>query len=166
VGCFVGSDFFCIFAVVMKERRKLIFFKVKDSDVAFEAHYAGKIKAGFASPAQDYCGESIDLNRLMIKNKDYTFIGKVEGDSMIDDSLNDGDFVIIDRSLEPDDKDAVLVFINDEFTIKHVEIDRENDRIWLVPANRDFPRIPVTPDSEFRIWGVVTYSITKHRKIV
>jgi DNA polymerase V len=54
--------------------------------------------------------------------------------------------------------------VDGEFTIKFVKVDEKNKKIWLVPANADFPRIEVTEGSDLRIWGVVTYSITKHRK--
>jgi DNA polymerase V len=129
-----------------------------------EALFVGKIPAGFASPAADYLGDAIDLNQLIIKNKDYTFIGRVEGTSMIDASLKDGDIVVIDKSLEPKDNDKVLVCVDGEFTIKYVSVDKENQKVWLIPANADFPKIEVTKESDLRIWGVVTYSITKHRK--
>jgi DNA polymerase V len=155
--------YFAYLCSVMKEGRTVTVYGVEDPGGSYEVPYVGKIKAGFASPAQDYPGETIDLNKLIIRNSDYTFIGKIEGTSMIDDALNDGDLVIIDRSLEPRDKDSVLVYIDGEYTIKHVTVDKENQTVWLIPANEDFPRLQVTPDSEFIIWGVVTYTITKHR---
>ena len=148
----------------MMQKRNIVFYSADAPLEEFELPFVGKIKAGFASPAQDYVVESIDVNALIIKNKDYTFIGRVEGTSMIDSGLNDGDLVIIDRSLDPRDKDAVLVYIDGEFTMKHISVDKDNETVWLIPANEEFPRIQVTSDSDFRIWGVVTYSITKHRK--
>ena len=66
-------------------------YKAELPETEMELAYAGKITTGFASPAADYLGECIDINKLVIKNKDYTFIGKIEGDSMIDASLNDDD---------------------------------------------------------------------------
>jgi len=134
------------------------------SEKGVELPFVGKIMAGFASPAADYMGEAIDINKLIIRNKDYTFVGRIEGSSMVDASLNDEDIVIIDRSLEPRDNDKVVVYVDGEFTIKYVQIDKEHQKVWLVPANDSFPRIEVTQESDIRIWGVVTYSITKHRR--
>ena len=148
----------------MVPKRNVVFYSSNVTPKELSLPFVGKIRAGFASPAADYLNESIDLNQLIIKNKDYTFIGRVEGNSMTDASLNDGDLVLIDRSLEPRDNDAVLVFIDGEFTMKFVSVDKETQTVWLVPANAGFPRMQVTPESDFRIWGVVTYSITKHRK--
>jgi len=143
--------------------KKVKVYRTECQDTESELEFVGGIAAGFASPASDYLGESIDVNKLVIKNKDYTFIGRIEGVSMIDASLNDQDLVVIDRSLEPRDNDMVVAYVDGEFTIKFVSVDKEK-RVWLVPANGDFPKIEVKQDSDFRIWGVVTYSITKHRK--
>ena len=140
------------------------FFKPDLTAPGVELPFAGKVVAGFASPAADYQSETIDINKLIIKNKDYTFIAKIEGTSMIDAALNDGDLVVIDRSLEPRDNDKVLVYLDGGFTIKFVSVDKEANKAWLVPANKDFPKVEISATDDCRIWGVVTYSITKHRK--
>jgi DNA polymerase V len=147
----------------MEKVQGIKIYSAELSDESFELEYIGKVPAGFASPAADYLAESIDINKLIIKNKEYTFIGKVEGTSMIDASLNDGDLIVIDRSLDPRDNDKVLVCVDGEFTIKFVSVDAATKKVWLVPANAAFPRVEVTEGSDVRIWGVVTYSITKHR---
>jgi len=148
----------------MDKKQTIRFFKIDEPGNEIDMPFVGKLPAGFASPAADYLNEAIDLNQLIIKNKDYTFIGIIEGTSMIDASLNDGDIVVIDRSLEPRDNDKALVCIDGEFTIKYVSVDKENKKVWLKPANAAFPKIEVTKESDMRIWGVVTYTITKHRK--
>jgi len=147
----------------MDTKQTVKIYRAESTDEVIALPFVGSIPAGFTSPAGDYLEDAIDLNSLVIRNKDYTFIGKIEGTSMVDAYLNDKDIVIIDRSLEPRDKDMVVVSVDGEFTIKYVSIDKENDKIWLVPANPDFPKVEVSKDSDFRIWGVVTYSLTKHR---
>lgn len=62
--------------------------------------FAPGIKAGFPSPAEDYSHETLDFNRDLIRNPEATFYGKVEGDSMIEAGINDGDIAVIDRSVE------------------------------------------------------------------
>jgi len=142
---------------------KVRIYKADLPDEGLELPLVGKIAAGFASPAADYTNETIDINRLIVKNKDYTFFAKIEGTSMIDACLYDGDIVVIDRSLEPKDNDKVVVFVDGEFTIKFVSVDKDTNRVWLVPANAEFPKIEVLETSDLRIWGVVTFTITKHR---
>lgn len=115
------------------------------------------ISCGFPSPAQDYIEPSLDLNELLISNPDSTFFGRVQGNSMIEDGYNDGDVLIIDRSLEPKTGQAVCCCLDGEFTIKKIR--RENNRLFLVPANKQMKPIEVHPGQEFLVWGVVTYLI-------
>ena len=135
---------------------------IKDPKVNEHIPFAdGGVKAGFPSPAQDYMEQTIDFNKELITHKATTFCTRVSGDSMIDAFIHDGDYLIVDRSLEPRHNDMVVCFIDGEFTLKYVDI--RPDGIWLRPANPEFPTIKVDPESIFTIWGVVTYSIHKRR---
>ena len=66
------------------------------------------ISAGFPSPADDFLDVSIDLNKVLIKNKDATFYGRVKGDSMIEAHIDEGDMVIAERSQTAKDGDIVI----------------------------------------------------------
>lgn len=120
------------------------------------------IKAGFPSPAQDYIDSSIDLNKELIKHPASTFYARVVGDSMVNADIYDGDILVIDRSLKPQDSDVAVCFIDGEFTVKRIRI--EDDVIWLIPANEAYQPIKVTAENELLIWGIVTYSIKVHRR--
>ncbi|WP_019038733.1 LexA family protein [Psychroflexus tropicus] len=117
------------------------------------------ISAGFPSPADDFLDIKIDLNREFIKNPNATFYARVRGKSMIGAGLNDGDLLIIDRSLEPGNKKIAVCFIDGEFTVKRIK--KEKEIIWLMPENKEYEPIRVTADNEFIIWGVVTTVIKK-----
>lgn len=119
------------------------------------------IKAGFPSPAQDFMDLAIDLNKELVKHPASTFYGRIKGDSMIDAGIFDGDILIIDKSLDPKDGDMAVCYIDGEFTIKHIKI--EKSLVYLIPANDHYKPITVTPQNEFQIWGIVTYSIKKQR---
>jgi len=106
------------------------------------------VRAGFPSPAQDYLEQAIDLN--------------VVGDSMRDEGIEEGDILIIDKSLELLDGDLAVCFIDGEFTVKRVRL--EPDVAWLVPSNPNYPLIKVTKENEFIVWGIVTYTIKKNRR--
>jgi DNA polymerase V len=97
---------------------------------------------------------SIDLNKTLIKNKDATFYGRVKGDSMIGGGLSDGDLLIIDKSIEPKNGKIAVCFIDGEFTVKRIKIEKE--LIWLIPENKNYQPIKVTADNDFVIWGIVT----------
>lgn len=127
--------------------------------------FAPGIKAGFPSPADDYLHESLDFNRDLIRNPESTFYGKVEGDSMIDAGICDGDIAVIDRSIEARDGDIVVGYINDEFTIKYLDLSHRKDGyIELRPANKDFKPIRIDADDDFEVWGVVVWTIKSWRK--
>ncbi len=111
------------------------------------------ISAGFPSPADDFLDTSIDLNKALIKNPNSTFYGKVKGDSMKDVGIHDGDLLVIDKSLEPQDGKIAICYIDGEFTVKKIKI--EKDCCWLVPANEKYQPIKVTQENEFIIWGMV-----------
>lgn len=122
------------------------------------------IKAGFPSPAQDYISQAIDLNKELIHHPSTTFYGRVSGDSMKDAGLADGDILVIDKSMEPRTGDMAVCYIDGEFTIKYIRM--ESNVIWLIPANEAYKPIKVTPENNFMIWGIVTYSIKCHNRRV
>ena len=132
-----------------------------------ELQFAPTIKAGFPSPADDYTHDSIDFNRDLIRNPDATFYGRVDGDSMIDAGICDGDIAVIDRSVEAQDGDVVVAFVNNEFTIKYLDLShKEEGYIELRPANRDFQPIRIDDSDRFEVWGVVVWTIKnwKHKR--
>ncbi len=146
-----------------KESLLIKFYKAELDTEIIIPFFDGTIRAGFPSPATDYLVEGIDLNKELIKNPTSTFYGIVKGDSMRDEKIFEGDLVIIDRALKPLRTRKILCRLDNEFTIKFVEFDKQdNDVIWLVSANPVYPKIKVTTESKFEVWGIVTYTITPH----
>jgi DNA polymerase V len=117
---------------------------------------SGGIRAGFPSPAQDFMGEKIDLNTIIIKNPSETFYAKVNGDSMKDAGIHDGDILVVDRSIAPEDGNIFVVYLNGEYTVKRLRIDKKSRRLWLVPENDAFEPVEVKEDDDDVImWGRV-----------
>ena len=81
---------------------------------------------------------------------------------MKEEGIEEGDILIVDKSLELMNDDLAICFIDGEFTLKRVKL--EPDMIWLVPSNPNYPRIKVTKENDFMIWGIVTYTIKKSRR--
>jgi DNA polymerase V len=119
------------------------------------------ISAGFPSPAEDFSEVGIDLNKELIENSFSTFFGRVKGQSMQDMGIDDGDIMIIDKSLEPQDGKIAVCFVDGEFTVKQIKIEKE--ACYLVPANPNYKPIKVTEENDFLIWGIVTYVIKKFK---
>lgn len=118
-----------------------------------------RVAAGFPSPAEDYSSLKLDLNRELIKNPASTFYARVRGLSMADEGINDGDLLVIDKSLTPHNGCLAVCYIDGEFTLKRFT--KHNDYGMLIPANKNFKPIKVTSESNFIIWGVVTYVIKR-----
>lgn len=124
--------------------------------------YADKgVHAGFPSPAQDAMEKSLDLNELIIKRPASTFFARVQGDSMKDAGVNDGDILVIDKSIAPRSGAMAVCFVDGEFTLKYIKVGK--GCLWLVPANTAYPPIRVSEDNDFTIWGIVTFVIHKQR---
>ncbi len=135
-----------------------IFNAETESDLTLDFADAG-IHAGFPSPAQDYIETGLDLNKALIRHKASTFYGRVVGDSMRDAGINEGDIIVIDKSIEAQDGDLIVCYIDGEFAIKFIR--HENGKLLLCPANDKYAPIEVTNADTFRVWGVVTYTISK-----
>ena len=132
-----------------------------DSDSSFESEILGDVKAGFPSPAEDI-REKLDLIKLLVKHKASTFFFRVDGVSMVDSGMDEGDILIVDRAIDPYNNCKAVCYIDGEYTVKRVEIGENCAR--LMPANENntaYKPIEVTPDNNFMIWGVVTWVIKK-----
>ena len=132
-----------------------------DDDNALEGLMMGGVKAGFPSPAGEV-REKLDLTKLLVRHSASTFFFRIDGVSMVDADMDEGDIIIVDRSVEPYDGCKAVCFIDGEYTVKKVEL-RPGGAL-LVPCNEHNTRykpIPVGPGDEFLIWGVVTYIIKK-----
>ena len=126
-----------------------------------EFAYAGEIKAGFPSPAEGV-SERLDLVRMLVRHSASTFFFRIDGVSMVDADMDEGDIIIVDRSIDPYNGCKAVCFIDGEYTVKRVEI-RESGAV-LLPCNEKntkYRPIPVGPDNDFLIWGVVTWIIKK-----
>ena len=120
--------------------------------------FIGDVKAGFPSPAGDFMNESIDLNKYVSTHPAATYYARANGISMEGD-FNDGDLLVIDRSLDFTEGKIVVCFIDGEFTVKRIKKDAEG--VWLMPTNERYKPILVNEENDLRIWGVVTYVIKK-----
>jgi DNA polymerase V len=78
---------------------------------------------------------------------------------MIDAGINDKDVLVVDRSLEPQNNKIAICFIDGEFTVKRMQV--EKDCLFLMPENSNYAPIKVTEENQLIIWGIVTYVIKK-----
>ena len=87
--------------------------------------YLHKVGAGFPSPATDYIEDDIDLNSHLITNAPATFIIRVQGKSMVNVGIYDGDLLIVDKSKDPRNFSTVIANINEELVVKTLIKEKE-----------------------------------------
>ena len=121
-------------------------------------YYLHKAGAGFPSPATDYIEEDIDLNIHLIRNIPATFIIRVQGKSMVDVGIHDGDLLVVDKSLTPKNFSTVIANVQDELVVKTLV--QERDKKFLTSGSKDYAdRTLMNENEDIFIWGVVTYVI-------
>ncbi len=118
--------------------------------------YIHKVGAGFPSPATDYIEDDVDLNSHLIKNAPATFIIRVQGKSMNNVGIYDGDLLVVDRSINPKNLSNVIANVNEELVVKTFL--KEKDKNYLSSGPN---KIELNENPNVIIWGVVTYVIHK-----
>jgi len=122
--------------------------------------YLHKVGAGFPSPATDYIEDDLDLNTHLISNAPATFIIRVQGKSMRDVGIYDGDLLIVDKSINPKSFSTVIANVNEELVVK--TFIKEKEVSYLASGSKNtIDKINLGENQEVIIWGVVTYVIHK-----
>ena len=143
----------------MSLNSKLTFFIPDDAYSEGQQFITSGIKAGFPSPAADFEENKISLDGILVKNKETTFYAKASGNSMTGAGIDDGDILVIDRSIEPKNNKVAVCLIDGEFTVKRIK--QEEDLLFLMPENSLYKPIKIEEHNDFIIWGIVTYVIKK-----
>ena len=112
------------------------------------------VKAGFASPADDYMERVIDINDLFQVDEATSFYVRVEGLSMKNSGIMPEDILCVRKDLEPIDGDIVIAAIDSDFTVKTFR--KRGNRIFFEASNEDFENIIPVEGQEVQVWGVVT----------
>ncbi len=139
------------------KKDKLIILKPKGKNSMGQWLIEQGISAGFPSPADDFKEVRISLDKELVRNKEATFYARVSGDSMIDAGLDDGDLLVIDRSLTPANGKIAVCLVDGEFTVKRIR--KEKDKFYLMPENKKYKKIEVSEENNLIVWGIVTYVI-------
>ena len=143
----------------IKQPTPLTFFTPDNLNTLGAVYFDTGISAGFPSPAEDFKQERLSLDNELIKNKEATFFARVSGQSMIDAGLGDNDLLVIDRSLSPAHNKIAVCFLDGDFTVKRLKVEKEV--VWLQPENKNYQPIKITEENDFVIWGIVTNVIKK-----
>ena len=132
--------------------------KHKGNSLETVPYILSRISAGFPSPADDYIENNLSISELLIKNQLSTFLMKASGESMIEAGINDGDVLVVDRSLEARSRDIVIAIFEGNLTVKRLIIKADGSAI-LKSENPLYKNILISEYTELEIWGVVTSAI-------
>lgn len=118
----------------------------------------GSVKAGFPDSVEEELSETLNLENFLINKKENTFMLEVDGDSMIEAHIEKGDHVLVEKTNQAKNGDIVIAEIDGEFTLKYFR--KENNKIWLQPANKNFKNI--YPKGNLNILAIVKAVIRKY----
>ena len=130
-------------------------------DPAWAQQTLGTVQCGFPSPAEDHAIERVDLNKVLIKHPQATFLMRVRGDSMREAGIDDGDVVLVDRAIKATHGHVVVAVVDGEFTVKRLW--QRGRNVKLQPANPTYPDILPRDGQTIEVWGVVTNAIKAMR---
>jgi DNA polymerase V len=118
---------------------------------------AKPVPAGFPSPAADYFEDRLSLDEHLIEHKEATFFVRVQGHSMTGFGIHDGDLLVVDRALDPQDRQVVVAVVDGSFTVK--QLCKLQNGVLLRAGAKGHGDILVSGDQELTVWGVVRWSI-------
>ena len=123
--------------------------------------YTSKVSAGYPTPAEEHVEKRMNPSEYLIENDTDTFFVRVKGDSMIDAGIFEDDVLVVDRSRLAQIGDIILAMLDGEFTVKTLGKSKHGPR--LLPANKNYPVIDISPEQSFQVWGVITGSMRKFK---
>lgn len=121
----------------------------------------GFVTAGFPATVEEELADKVNLDDMLIgnnKNKSLTYMLTVDGDSMIDAHIEEGDMVLVERANTAHDMQIVIAEVDGEFTMKYFR--KKGNQTWLEPANKKYK--PIYPEHSLNINAVVRAVIRKY----
>ncbi|MCF2856993.1 translesion error-prone DNA polymerase V autoproteolytic subunit [Pseudoalteromonas sp. SMS1] len=114
---------------------------------------------GFESPAAEYRELGLSLDQLLVQHPNATFIGLASGDSMQGVGIFDGDLLVVDRAVQPQQNDVIVANYNNEFVCKLLDVENR----LLRSASPIYSPVRISDDDNFQLEGVVIGSVRMHR---
>ncbi len=123
--------------------------------------FAEGVAAGFPSPAVGELNGTLDLNQLCVRHPAATYFVRARGDSMTGAGIDDGDILVVDRSITVTNGAIIIAALDGEFTVKRLELNEK--KVRLLPENPAYSPIEITPGSGAEFFGIVTFVIKNLR---
>lgn len=123
----------------------------------FSVSLLGHVRAGFAAPAEEELADTVSIGEYLLGNPNASYLLQVEGDSMQDAGIQNGDMVIFERTHTYKPGDIVVALTEDGYTLKYLR--QKGKRFYLEAANDRYPDIY---PKEGEIIGKVTSTFRKY----
>src|SRR5262249_23384371 len=118
----------------------------------------GTVSAGFPSPADEELSDTLSLDAYLIRNKEATYLLKVNGHSMMDAGILPGHLLLVDRGPPLGEGEIVFARVNRNWTKKFFR--KRGPAVFLKAPNKDYQ--PIHPQEELQIAAVVRAVIRKY----
>lgn len=115
------------------------------------------VAIGFGSPADDSGVTRLDLNDILIRHPQATFLMRVAGDAMREVGIDNGDLVLVDRSITPVHGHVVIAVVDDGFACRRLF--KQGEAVRLQATHAGVADIVGNEDQDLPVWGVVTKAI-------
>lgn len=145
---------------IKKPLTQLEFYSITTDSAPCISITEANVHAGFPNPVDDaYLSQPIDLNKELVKNPSTSYIVKVAGDSMIEEGIDEGDLLIVDRSMFPTEKNISVCMIDGEFALKHIL--QHNGKLLLTAGNHKYEPIVIHNPNDLKVFGVVQWVLKR-----
>ena len=115
------------------------------------------VAIGFGSPAGDTGVTRLDLNDILVRHPQASFLMRIAGSAMREIGIDSGDLVLIDRAIPPSHGHVVIAVVGDEFVYR--QLCKQGTDLRLQATRSGDADILGGEGAEFQIWGVVTQVI-------
>lgn len=132
--------------------------RLMPTDSFGEIPMLGLVTAGFPATVEEELVDRINIDELLVQKKATTYMLTVDGDSMIDAHIEDGDMVLVEKTDVAKDGQIVIAEVDGEFTMKYFR--KEGNKVWLEPANKNYK--PIYPVHDLKINAVLKAVIRKY----
>jgi SOS-response transcriptional repressor LexA len=142
--------------------KQMLLFSLNDSEPAEGIikvpFFSSAVPAGVPDPASSEIEEYLDMPASWAQNKKNIYALRVNGDSMIGIGIMKGDILLVEARETAKNGQVVIASVNGEVTVKTLQISNEGI-VSLYPENSRYYPIAITPDTDFRIQGIVLAAI-------
>lgn len=144
----------------MDVRHQVFSCQTRDGQAASPTQRLFGVAAGFTASASDSCEVGLDLNAYLVRHAAASYYFTVEGNSMRDAGILNGDKVLVDRAVEPQHGHIVVAVVNNEYMLRRLV--RHRGAMALRTENAADASIHLPEGETLQVWGVVAGVIRKY----